>query len=173
MIEDTARVVVTGAAWMGGGVGSLEVALEEIISSAQREILVVTYSISDGADRLLSMIEGKLRDAVRILFVVERLDRQHGRVPARLERMAIAYPDQFILYDFAPDTLASLHAKCVVADGRTALVGSANLSFNGLVQNYELGVVIGGDPAALLARAVYNLCHDPGMRRILPEVTER
>ncbi|MBU0756659.1 MAG: phospholipase D family protein, partial [Nanoarchaeota archaeon] len=35
-----------------------------------------------------------------------------------------------------------LHAKVLVADGETTLVGSANPTFGGMVRNYELGFLV-------------------------------
>jgi cardiolipin synthase len=43
-----------------------------------------------------------------------------------------------------------LHAKVICADERIAVIGSSNLSFRGLVSNYELGVVVRGEPARII-----------------------
>lgn len=155
--EATVEIVVTGAAWMGGGISSIETALRELVSSASRELSVVTYSISDGADEFLDLLESRLRDGVRITVIVERLEDQYGNAPARLYRLARTYENQFRLYDFVATDRAALHAKCIIADRCRALVGSANLSFNGLVKNHELAVIIEGAVVEDLIKAVERL----------------
>ena len=50
-----------------------------------------------------------------------------------------------VLHDRTDASIASfepLHAKAFVVDGKTAIVGSANLTFGGLERNAEIGVVL-------------------------------
>jgi len=56
---------------------------------------------------------------------------------------------------------ADLHAKVIVVDRKKALVGSANLSLRGLMNNHELGVVVEGPVAAEIARAIDMLMASP------------
>jgi phosphatidylserine/phosphatidylglycerophosphate/cardiolipin synthase-like enzyme len=161
------RPVVTGPHWMGTGIGSIETALVEIISGAVREVHILAYSVSDGAERLIDLLVERLRAGVRITFVVQRLDRQYHNVPSRLRALASAYPATFLLYDFTPDEQEALHAKCVVGDRNTALIGSANLSFNGLVRNHELGVCIEGPAAGELVSVIERLLDHPDAHRVI------
>ncbi|KWX10615.1 hypothetical protein TR74_02570, partial [Carbonactinospora thermoautotrophica] len=50
-----------------------------------------------------------------------------------------------------PDPAPALHAKLVLADRHTALLGSANLTGRGLTHNLEVGVLLRGREAARLA----------------------
>lgn len=162
------RPVVTGPHWMGSGIGSIETALERIISGASREIHILAYSVSGGAERLIDLLTERLRAGVRVTFVVHRLDEQHHSAPARLRALASEYPTTFHLYDFTPDEQEALHAKCVVMDRRVALIGSANLSFNGLVRNHELGVCIEGRAAGDLVGVIEKLLTHPDIHRVTP-----
>jgi len=151
------ETVVTGSAWMGSGTRAINTALHELVAGTTRELHVVTYAISDGADDFIDALEALLRNGVRILFVVDRLEAQFGTTPERLRHLGNAYAGQFSLYEFVTADPASLHAKCVISDRSLALIGSANLSFNGLFRNHELAVVIEGDAAADLASVVDRL----------------
>ena len=48
----------------------------------------------------------------------------------------------------------SLHAKVIVADGKEAIVGSANLTSRGADRNYEIGVRVRGPSARKLREAL-------------------
>jgi phosphatidylserine/phosphatidylglycerophosphate/cardiolipin synthase-like enzyme len=50
-----------------------------------------------------------------------------------------------------------LHAKLVVVDRKTALVGSANISKGALVSNYEIMLKISGDAVSSLSLMLDNL----------------
>jgi phosphatidylserine/phosphatidylglycerophosphate/cardiolipin synthase-like enzyme len=41
-----------------------------------------------------------------------------------------------------PDSLESLHAKCVIVDEKLTLIGSANFTGRGQTRNIEVGVLI-------------------------------
>ena len=50
-----------------------------------------------------------------------------------------------------------LHAKIVVIDGKTALIGSANLSAGALKENYEVMLKVSGPVAADLSHMLSRL----------------
>ena len=166
------RPVVTGTYWMGAGVGSIVTALEEMLTGAEREIHIVAYAISDGAGRLFQFLENRLRDGVRVTMIVQRIDQQHHNAPALLKNLAALYPCSFMLFDFTPEELETLHAKCIVVDRNRAFVGSANLSFNGLIRNHELGVVIEGAAANDLAGIIEQLQSHPNAHRVREPISE-
>lgn len=164
----TVKTIVTGLGWMGSGFGSIDTALEEIVASAQRELTILAYSTSDGADALLTAVRERLSDGVRVVMVVDRLADQYGQVPARLMQMAGDYPSHCLIYDFSASPNAHLHAKAVIADRQRAIVGSANLSWHGLVTNHELALYVAGSAVADIAQATDRLLHHPLVQRVLP-----
>jgi len=155
--ETRASVVVTGIAWMGSGIGSIESALERLFREAEQEIALTAYAISGGADLLFDWLEAALARGVQVRLVINRLSTQPPDVIARLHLLARTYP-HFHLYSFASDGEADLHAKAVVVDRRLALVGSSNLSRRGLLANHELAVLVEGPVTADVARAIDLLC---------------
>jgi len=50
------RVIVSGPAWMGSGIGSIESALDSLLRHADEEVLMVVYSISRNAIPLLERL---------------------------------------------------------------------------------------------------------------------
>ena len=51
MIKGAARVVVTGLALMGLGVGFIESAIDELFGEANNEIILAIYAIGSGTER--------------------------------------------------------------------------------------------------------------------------
>lgn len=164
--------VVTGLAWMGSGCRSIESSMEQVVSSARSTLVVLAYRMSDGAANLLSLLRERLRAGVRITMVVNSLDTHHGNVPALLFGLLADYSDSFVLYEFRGEPGQELHAKAIIADDRSALIGSANLSWSGLVRNYELAVLLEGEDVAELAtvaRKILNAKEAVRLRAPLPK----
>lgn len=150
------RVLVSGLNWMGSGVGSIESAIERLLAEARNEILLTAYSIGN-ADRIFELLGSALARGVRVRMVVNRLSEQHESVQRRLERLRQKYP-HFFLLPFEPgEERGDLHAKVLVVDRQRALVGSSNLSYNGMVLNHELAVLIEGKEASEIARVIDRL----------------
>jgi phosphatidylserine/phosphatidylglycerophosphate/cardiolipin synthase-like enzyme len=163
MSESSIRVVVTGPAWMGSGVGSIESALEELFREAEQEIVLTVYSITTGSDLLFEWLEKTLARGVTIKMVVNHLNEQHASAVDKLKRLARQY-QHFGLYDFQGNE-SDLHAKVVVADRKAALVGSSNLSQRGLLGNHELGVFLQGTSARAVASALDRLLASQNVKR--------
>jgi len=156
MSETDISVVVTGTAWMGSGIGSIESSLERLFREARQEIALAAYTISSGADLLFDWLEAALSRGVQVRLVVNRLNTQPSEVVAWLRCLAKTYP-YFHLYDFISEGEADLHAKVVVVDRRMALVGSSNLSRRGLLTNHEIAVLVEGPDAATAASVLDRL----------------
>jgi cardiolipin synthase len=161
-MKNQAQVVVTGLAWMGSGIGSIESAMERIFREADREVLVTSYAISNATDLVLDWFESALVRGVLIRMVVNRIHEQPVDVVDRLEGLYRAYP-HFYLYGFADEREYDLHAKVVVADRRLALVGSSNLSRRGLLNNHELALFVEGKSAEQIASTIDKLLLSPSI----------
>src|ERR1044072_1716385 len=153
MSETSADIVVTGTAWMGSGVGSIESALERIFREAEQEIVLTVYSITSGADVLFDWLETTLARGLYIRCIINRFENQHESARIRLRRLAANYP-YFHIYVFKSEAEADLHAKAIVADRRIALVGSSNMSRRGFLLNHEIAVLLQGPSAATVAGVI-------------------
>ncbi|MBA3532202.1 MAG: endonuclease [Ardenticatenales bacterium] len=156
MIKSNVSVVVTGIDWMGGGVGSIESAIQQLFQEAEQEILLTVYALTNGADMLFEWLEMALIRGVEIKMAINRIDEKTADVRAQLIQLADLYP-HFYLCNFTSDDQIDLHAKLIVVDRRKAIVGSSNLSRRGLLTNYELAVLIEGPTATEIANVVDRL----------------
>ncbi len=159
--SDEVRVAVTGTAWMGGGVGSVQSAIENLLERANSEIQIAVYEMTKGADEFLEKLRVKLARGIKVTMIVNRYTEKSPLIMKPLEDMMRRYP-HFDLLDFRPDQRSDdLHAKILVVDRSAALVGSANLTWKGLVGNHELAVIVVGPSASTIAGLVDKLSQDP------------
>lgn len=165
MTEEKTNVLVTGIHWMGGGVGSIESAMERLFQSARDELMLTVYSISTRTDLLFDLLDISLGRGVQTKMVINRFEKQPRGVTGRLLDMANRYP-HFLLHNFSGDEESDLHAKVIVADRKTAIVGSSNLSWRGMVTNYELAVWVEGETAIIVAQTVDRLLASKTVHRI-------
>jgi phosphatidylserine/phosphatidylglycerophosphate/cardiolipin synthase-like enzyme len=165
-VTDLVTVAVTGLDWLGSGVPALEQALLVAIGEASDELVLTSFNVTSGAVRVVQALEKALQRGVRVTIVINRLDTQERAGRSLLVELQQQFSHSFCLYDFVhPNELESLHAKLLIADRRVALVGSANLSFLGMIANHELGVLVRGPVAATIASCVDRLLYSPHVSR--------
>jgi phosphatidylserine/phosphatidylglycerophosphate/cardiolipin synthase-like enzyme len=164
---DGLTIAVTGTAWMGGGVGSVQSAMEELLNKAEIEIQIAVYEMTAGATEFLNRLRACLATGVRVTMIINRYDDKPLSIRQRLEDMARRFP-YFEILNFQPESSSEdLHAKILVVDRCKALVGSANLTWKGLVGNHELAVVVSGSVASKIAELVDRLCADPRATKVM------
>lgn len=146
----------SGIDWVGSGVRSIESGLESIFVQAKRRIVACCYAVSEEFDLAPGWIENALDRRVQVVLVVNRVADQAPRAMQRLDAFAGSRP-LFEFWNYAGPPLHDLHAKVFVRDEEFALVGSSNLSRNGLLRNHELAVGIEGDDARRAADLVVGL----------------
>lgn len=153
---NTTSVVVTGLAWMGAGVGSIESAMERLFTSAMQEISLTVYALGTNPEQVLNWLKGALARGVAVRAILNRSQEQPAVVLDLLKQLAATYP-HFSLFHFVAPDQGELHAKVIVADRRLALVGSSNLSWHGMIANHELALLVDGQPAARVASTLDKL----------------
>jgi phosphatidylserine/phosphatidylglycerophosphate/cardiolipin synthase-like enzyme len=134
------------------------VILRDLFARAESRVLVVGFAIHQGRRVFATLAERMVEReelAVRLCIDIARRpgDTSHedgilARFRTRLVRREWPGPRlPGVFYD--PRALAqgdsvraSLHAKCVVVDGHTAFVGSANLTEAAQRRNIEVGLVV-------------------------------
>ena len=162
------RIVVSGLEWMGAGFGSIETAVDVMLHSAHSEVAVVTYSITSRATSFFDRLEECLERGVRLGMLIDKYRGQQAGARTRLAELKARYPN-LKLFSFEDPHGASLHAKIIVVDRKQAVVGSANVSFNGFVRNHEFAVMM-EDPAEgqAVAQAVDRLFRSPFAEPVEP-----
>lgn len=155
MTKDRMSVVVSGSSWMGGGFGSIESALRDLFALANDEVVIVAYAISGAAPALFQQIELLLERGVRVRMLINRYNEQHESVQTALSKLQARSGQLLRIFSFLPQyEEADLHAKIVLVDRRYALVGSANLSLRGLMDNHEIALRVEGSAVADITRAI-------------------
>ena len=125
-----------------------QLVLKELVMEARRLLWIVTADIKDlyiedGKDFVpfLKVLADKLREGVEIRLV-------HAKEPGpRFREDFDRFPELVEAEGFERILCPRMHMKCVIADGRRAYVGSANLTGAGMGaksphrRNFEAGVV--------------------------------
>lgn len=134
----------------------------DLIEEAEQEIILVSFAAFPGA----AVREALVRAAVRGVSITMLLERSvdnptfdgPGEPFPGLAARRLCWPG-----NLRPPG-ASVHAKILVVDRRTALIGSANLTGHALERNLEAGVLVrgGGLPASL----VDHLMSTPDLRPV-------
>lgn len=131
------------------------VVVSELFGRAERRVLVGGFRFDHGADILRPLHRAMLERSVKVDVFLDVPRAPRGEDPERHAGFEISAflgqnwpfgePRPSLYYDprtITHRSLASLHAKCVVVDGRWSLVSSANFTERGLQRNLEAGVLI-------------------------------
>lgn len=116
----------------------------DLINQARGELLIVSFAAYDDR-RITRAVEDALTRHVEVTLLLERnLDNPD------YTSLRLALPDlelrRLAWAGSRRPPNAALHAKLIVVDAETALVGSANLTGRAMDDNLECGVLIRGGP---------------------------
>ena len=125
-----------------------QLVLQELVLEARRVLWLVTADIkdlhvSDGGDfaPFLKVLADKLRAGVEIRLI-------HSKEPGpRFREDFDRFPELVEADGFERILCPRMHMKCVIADGRRAYIGSANLTGAGMGaknphrRNFEAGII--------------------------------
>jgi len=116
----------------------------ELIEQARTDVLLVGYAVHTEPTVAAALHAARNHGANITLLFERHLDNPafHGTGDAfpGLDAARLCWPGA------ARPTGASLHAKILVVDGRSALIGSANLTGAAFERNLECGLLITGGP---------------------------
>lgn len=163
--------------WTGpeeGGTASRDTAVvvRELFERAEERVLVAGFAVYQGKQVFKALAERMERIpglSVRMFLHVERPHRDRRPAAELLARFAERFREEQwsgarlpeVYHD--PRTLelgggkrASLHAKCVIADDRWALVTSANFTEAAQARNIEAGLLVEDRALAEMLRAQFE-----------------
>ena len=131
------RLVATGVKWLGSGVLASSDVVKRMIRNAKKEIVLTAFSLTNYD--IVLLLEDALYNGVEVVVYINSEDTAVTDSTERkeLEKFRDKFSSRFELVEIDE---AILHAKIIVADGREIYCGSANLSHNGMKNNYELGL---------------------------------
>jgi len=152
------QIAWTGPATEAVPVRRVDQVLYDLIESAGKEILLVTYAAYKANHALTALRRASERGVV-VKLVIELARERGGKLSFDgLSAIKEAIPASKIFYWpparrklASPDALGSMHAKCLVADRKRAMISSANLTNSALEANMELGLVVETFVASRLA----------------------
>ncbi|WP_156725253.1 DISARM system phospholipase D-like protein DrmC [Streptomyces apocyni] len=138
--DRVAQVVVSGPVSAAVPVRLTASVVTEVIRSARETVLVVSFA-AYGVREVIEELRRAMRRGVRVEILLEE--------STAAARVFDPLKGQAHVVQWGTDRDASgtgargaLHAKLIVADRHTALVGSANLTDRALGQNIEVGVIL-------------------------------
>ena len=150
--ESDISLVWTGPPTGVEGLRSTRSVLTTLVANATESLVLVSFAVREVGELISGLSEAAAR-GVTITLILETpdnpggpltIDSAHPFRPIETTASFYRWPSEAREAFFSP--AASLHAKCVIADGSSALVTSANLTNAGINDNLELGVLIEAGP---------------------------
>jgi len=148
-------LAATGSSVVGRSARSIQSVMEEMLLEAEDEIIIAAYTISGNLQDFFQLLWRAAARGVRVVIIINRIKSQPANVRRILENLSSEFPHVKI-YDFTDET-CSLHMKVIAVDRKKALIGSANLTWRGMVENLELGIVVEGEVAEEVSKLLENL----------------
>jgi len=145
-------------------------ALINEIGNAKNELILTSPFIQEsGISSLLKVLTDALARGVVLVVLThkaEDLASSQGVAVEELRREAIRLGKVLKVYTADVPIGSMLHAKLVIADGECLILGSANITWPGLEQNLEAGVVLNNGEAAE-ANMVISGLEKAGLARLI------
>lgn len=163
------EVVWTGPKVEGSYLRATRQVVQDIISAAQSELLVVGYWLAGKEDYegiindIIELMAHAVARGVKVAMVLDEGEKGYGKnnrdTLIALWPKGVALPKLLTWKIPADDKHLKLHAKVLVADRHDALVTSANLTMYALDRNMEMGVRVQGQPSERIAEHFDLLRH--------------
>lgn len=122
-------------------------AINELITSAQKSIILTGYSISDYFTEMLDVILDKSKKGIYVSLYINDVEKHK----IQLDKLLL-YAGKYIkIYNYNKnndDKMAALHAKLIIVDNYKSFISSANLSYHGMERNIEMGILLESEKKA-------------------------
>ncbi|MEH7309269.1 phospholipase D-like domain-containing protein [Neobacillus drentensis] len=126
--------------------------VRQLLNEAKSHILITGYAITEYFTDIFDLVLAKNSNGVQVDLYVD--DNQ--RVTQFLNQIKNK-DHQLNIYTYQGKDFSALHAKVLTIDYQKAFVSSANLSYNGIVNNLELGTLITGKKVTALTQIFEEL----------------
>ena len=147
---------------MHGADGGGEEVQSGLIDEARERLFLVSF-VAYNVNSIVAALQRAIERGVQVSVLIEQSKEHGGTVTvdsiAMLKRnLTRAHIYQWDKIAGNTGSVASVHAKCAVADGTVAFVTSANLSEAAMERNMEHGILVrGGTVPNQLDRHLYAL----------------
>jgi phosphatidylserine/phosphatidylglycerophosphate/cardiolipin synthase-like enzyme len=182
---DQIQLVWTSPDEQGPNVRDTSVVVRQLLSEALHSLWISTYSIFNGNEVFLPIFEAwSVRPGLDIVIIlnISPDDKNGIYEDAAVDKCAKAFwkyhwpwsKKPRVFYDprgpeKTPDLPACQHAKCILVDGVTAFITSANFTESAQERNIELGVLFRDNPRVVeLIRSKFGSLIQNGFLKMLP-----
>jgi phosphatidylserine/phosphatidylglycerophosphate/cardiolipin synthase-like enzyme len=158
-LEETIDLVTTGPEAAGVTNRDTSVVVRELFAHAEKSVLVAGYAVYQGQHvfaALADRMQGLPQLTVRMFLDVQRGPGDTSTNAEIVRRFAHRFQTQQwpanrplpqVFYDprsldLAADKRACLHAKCIVVDGESVFISSANFTEAAQERNIEIGLLV-------------------------------
>lgn len=118
--------------------------VEELITSAKKNLLITGYSISDYSKSIFTLIENQVKVGIKTYIFINDDDKLEEYFREFFNTLGGTL--RIFRYKSTKTNLNStMHAKIIISDKKKALISSSNLSYGGFINNIELGTLVEGD----------------------------
>ena len=169
-----ATIVATGTEFVNKGLRRTQPVIQDMIKNANKSIHILNYSFGPDAEGLWDMLDDILGKGKHVTIVANDLSKLDDgnlwekKVKDRLSVLNNKFGKRnFVLADFKKHD-GFMHAKVIVADRNKMVIGSANLSDGGLKNHYEMGVLIEGEEAGMVAKIIQQTSINKELCTIVP-----
>jgi phosphatidylserine/phosphatidylglycerophosphate/cardiolipin synthase-like enzyme len=163
----TIESIAASGSWSRGYVGDIRDMFFNTLNEAESDVKITTFSLgrdNDEVNEFFSILENLLKNQRNVKIIVNDDGRKDGtcslHAKKKITYLAKNYPEKFFYQYFNSTKTKILHAKLTIVDNKIALVGSANISKNALVSNYEIMLKVGKPAAATLSLMFDKLSKD-------------
>tara|TARA_B100000315_G_scaffold35517_1_gene30156 strand:+ start:2918 stop:3682 length:765 start_codon:yes stop_codon:yes gene_type:complete len=139
--------------------------MKEMIDSAETRITIVGYLVTAGAKTIFDAMVNKSNYGVTCRIVLDKAEEQMNIIE-NLWGTITPFPQVFGLTQKRKGGRRLLHAKLMVIDRKEVLITSANLTYQGLKNNIEIGVRIRGKVASKVDDLITKLIESDEIKKI-------
>ncbi len=159
--DEMPQILVTGRYWLGvAGARLIGAEVIDMINSAKREIIIVAYRLTISVNEINQALEKALERGCNVRIIRNGADQIVRSEENYLENLLTKYTTLSV-WDFKETDAQmfgiALHAKMIIVDRKVAVVGSANFSRNGMIENHEIAVRLSGPEVKSLGMACEEL----------------
>lgn len=138
--------------WTGPTTGLVPVrhteqVLRQVIQSSKRRLFIVSY-VAYKVNSIIQALQDAIDRQVQISILLEQQGERVTVDSVKNVKQVIPTANIYVWNDNVDlvqrNTAGVVHAKCAVADGKVALITSANLTDAAMERNMELGVLFKG-----------------------------
>jgi len=147
--------IAASGSWSRGHVGDIRDLFYNTIKDAQYNVKITTFSLgrdNDEVNEFFEILEELLKNQREVHLIVNDDGKKDGtcslHAKRKIKHLEKKFPEKFSHFYFQSTKSRILHAKLTIVDDKVALVGSANISKNALVSNYEIMLKVGSPAAA-------------------------